>query len=88
MVYAEDLKSLTRKGLWVRIPPRSTSDDKSGMIHRSAFVSPDIEWDSDSGGGRGTAVGSPCRRVLRTEGSQKMARSDILSDFPPRALLR
>ena len=23
MVYAEDLKSLTRKGLWVRIPPRA-----------------------------------------------------------------
>ena len=30
--------------------------------------------DSNRGGDRGTAFGSPCRRVLRTEGSQKILR--------------
>ena len=32
MVYAEDLKSLTRKGLWVRLPPRAQK-----VIHCSSF---------------------------------------------------
>jgi hypothetical protein len=49
---------------------------------------PELCRESNSGGGRGTAFGFPCRRALRTEGSQKMLRMRHFVRFPAARQLR